>query len=177
MNWIQFTHVLADDYGYAYKYIKRFEIPFDRNELKISHTLYNTGKKMIRGTHYTHNFTTIDNAKITENYEVELAFNGKFSRDIDEYATISGNKITFPGAPDKSFGSTIEGYTGDITENHVKIVNRRLGVGLDIKGDYPIREFMFYVDTLSISPEMYTYFDIPVGALYSWNTTYTPYEQ
>ena len=52
-NWIEFTHVLDEGGGYAYRYTKRLTLPEGAPELVISHQLKNTGAQSGSRPEYT----------------------------------------------------------------------------------------------------------------------------
>src|SRR5215470_11559992 len=73
-DWIEFTHKLTDTNGYAYLYTKRLSLTKDKAELVISHTLQNTGTKVIDTSVYNHDFYMIDNQTTGPDFVVRFPF-------------------------------------------------------------------------------------------------------
>lgn len=187
-NYVVFTHILKDSYGYGYKYTKRVELTLGKPELVISFDLKNTGKKRILTSQYSHNFFNIDNDYIGNNYELELFFPAKyklvlpksFQNDFFPYVVLEDNKliflkdlILFEGeGTDYGIYTRLTGFGDSVSENRCILKNKRTGAGVDISGDFPLSAFNFWADISTICPESFIDISIAPGESKKWKRVY-----
>ena len=187
-NWIEFTHTLRNDYGYGYTYMKRIELTESKPELIISYSLKNTGSRTITSEQYNHNFFTIDNEYIGENYELRLFFPAKFQTFHPEvfkkkgsflpYAAIEKHRIVILKTIDVKGGifSIMEGFGDDVSQHHGIIKNKKTGACVDIRGDASLSGFHFWADDMTICPEFFVAIAVEPGGMQEWKRVYTFYE-
>ena len=51
-------------------------------------------------------------------------------------------------------------------------MNHETGAGVTISGDYPLWDFMFYVEPQSICAELFVFLSLSPGEIRTWQTTY-----
>ena len=176
-DWVEFTHELTDSYGYGYVYIKRMELTKGKPELVISHSLKNTGTKILIADQYCHNFFTIDYDTIGNTYQIDLFFPAKFKNDLKPYALIQDNNIIILKDLDRSISSVMEGYDSSVSHNHCIIRNTNTKACVDIKGDFPLSDFFFYADTSVICPEFFAGILVEPNETQQWNRVYNFFEE
>jgi hypothetical protein len=183
-NWVEFTHTLADDYGYSYVYTKRMTLPESKPELVISYTLVNTGAREISCQQYNHNFFTIDDSYIGPDYEVQLFFPAEFQTfhprsfqdkgDFLPYMEIADQRILVLKHIDVPGGlfSVMRGFTDSVKQHRGILSNTRTGASVEIQGDLPLSEFHFWADDMTICPEFFILIEVSPGRSLSWSRTY-----
>ncbi|MHB9030581.1 MAG: hypothetical protein ACYC9O_17590 [Candidatus Latescibacterota bacterium] len=171
-NWIEFTHIMQDSYGFGYVYTKRIELKKGRPELILSHSLKNTGKKTIIADQYCHNFFQIDHDNAGKNYRVDLFFPARFERNLEPVAVLRDNSIIFEQDVSKALFTYMAGYGSDVSHNHAIIRNLRTGAGVDIRGDFPLRGFNFYAAVDAVCPEFFVDINVEPGKTQNWTRSY-----
>jgi hypothetical protein len=171
-NWIEFTHRLADSYGYGYMYVKRLELKKGKAELVLSHILKNTGRVTFSTDQYCHNFFLIDREDAGKSYRVDLFFPARFKTDQAPGAVIRGHSIYIERTVEGALFSYMEGYGDSVSHNRAVVTNTRTGAGVDIRGDFPLFGFNFYSDVDSVCPEFFIYVTVAPGETAKWTRTY-----
>lgn len=171
-NWIEFTHTLHDNYGFAYIYTKRMELLKGKPELIISHSLKNTGKRSLSTTQYCHNFFIIDGENIGRNYHMHLSFIPQFQTDLTQSATIRDSTVVLEQNLEKAIFSVVEGFGDTPAYNRAVILNTHVGAGVEIKGDIPLTSFHFYAEQYSFCPELFVKISVEPGKTQKWKRYY-----
>ncbi|MFC1693788.1 hypothetical protein ACFL1R_09815 [Candidatus Latescibacterota bacterium] len=174
--WVEFTHELSDAYGYGYIYVKRMELSHGKPELVISHSLKNTGTKVIIADQYNHNFFTIDNMPMAKNYEVDLFFSAQSERDLKPNVSLVNNTLVFDGEEGSVF-TIFKGFSDSVSHNHCIIRCTKTGAGVDIKGDFPLSGFNFWSDGVTVCPELFLWIVLDPGETQSWKRIYAFFEE
>jgi len=184
-EWIEFTHMLSDSFGYGYTYKKRMVLTTDKSELVIEYSLENTGTRNIECEQYNHNFFTIDSDYIGKYYELQLFFEPEFTtfhpdqfkekESFYPYALIKDKKIIFLQPfinVEGGIFSVMGGYDKSVAHNHAVIRNIRTHACVDISGDFPLERFHFWANRTTICPEFFIKIDIKPGETRKWTRTY-----
>ena len=112
------------------------ELPEGKPELVISHSLKNTGTKAINTQQYNHNFFSIDNDYIGDNYQLNLFFPAKYETvhpeqfrekmNFEPYAVLRDNKIIIMKDIDVEGGifTIFSGFNDSVSENHGIVRNK-----------------------------------------------------
>lgn len=173
-DWIEFIQQSPDFKGWAYRFVKRIEIPPERPAFTIYHSLENTGTRALDTDYYCHNFTIIDDEPIGPAYELTFAFEPVFPQDLKGYARVEGERVQFVKAlSGTSIYAEFEGYDVVPETNAVTICNNDSGAGLRIKGDYGAYEYHYWSTTLATCPEPFIKIDLAPGESMEWTDTYT----
>ncbi|MBN2480830.1 MAG: hypothetical protein JXB19_03755 [Bacteroidales bacterium] len=175
---IAFTQELNDT-EYSYEYTKTISLIRGKPEMKISHILKNTGKRVIETNVYNHNFFVIDNQPTGTGFVVTFPFTivadtGK----IGEIKEIHYNKISF--RRDLLRGETVRlgtitGYSNDIKDFDITLENSKTGAGVRIKGDRPLSRILFWASLKTLCPETYININIEPGQEFIWAIFYEFY--
>ena len=174
-NWITYTHILHDAYGFGYVYEKHMELIEGKQELVIRSSLKNTGTRPILEDHYNHNYFGIDADPIGSNYEVEFAFSPVMKENRmppEETAAIKDNRLIYHKTVEQSFLLIFDGFSDAPSDGHVIIENTRTGAGVEIRGDFPLYGFNFWTSTTTLSPELFVKIDAQPGETKEWTRTY-----
>ena len=171
-NWVEFTHILADEHGYGYTYTKRMELPPDSPELVVLHRMDNTGTEHIHMDQYCHNFFQIDNEFVGDQYELQVFFPVTINRDLGEKARLDGT--TFKITQDKLQGSVwaeLFDMTGTVADNRCLVTNKNTGAAVGVTGDFPLSRFVVFGTSDVLCPEMFVLLDIAPGESQEWTRT------
>jgi hypothetical protein len=160
------------------------ELTEGQPELIISYRLENTGSRTISCQQYNHNFFSIDNTLIDENYKVQLFFKPEFKtfhpkqfetqKNFLPYADIKNNAIRILKTIDVQGGifSIMEGFSDNISHHRGIIRNKKTGAGVEIIGDMPLSEFHFWADDMTICPEFFIPIHLEPGEIKEWKRIY-----
>ncbi len=173
-GWIEFAQQLAGPNGWAYSYVKRIEIATDAPGFVIGHRMTNTGRKRIDILHYNHNFTIIDDAPISDAYELELPFEIGLSTKPNDLYRIDGRRFAIArelGEKDIVW-AVLQGFGDSAADNAGVIRNTATGAGLRFKGDLPCIEYYVYGERTCICPEPLVRIEIDPGADKTWDIDY-----
>lgn len=178
-NAIEFTHLLKDSSGYAYKYTKTISLTDGKPELKVSHCLKNIGARKIETTVYNHNFFMIDHQttdpSITIRFPFELTGDGL---GVGEFAELKGNKIKFLKSlkeKDRVLIRDLKGFDESVADHSFSIQNHQTGAGVRLKGDKPLEHLVFWSCGTTSCPEPYIKINIEPGEESSWVNEYEFY--
>ncbi len=176
-DWISFTHVIASDFGFAYKYIKRIEL-LDEGFV-IRHTLENTGDKTIETDQFNHNFFVIDKTQSGTDFSVEFPFSLQTESDTRGLVSIDDKKIKFEKMVEQGKSTFLEltGFGESADDHQVTVVNHKTGAGIKFAVDQPIYRMAFWTCKTTLCPENFIWIDVEPGETMQWNSTYTVFEQ
>ncbi|MBT4482700.1 MAG: hypothetical protein HOC71_03370 [Candidatus Latescibacteria bacterium] len=147
------------------------------------------GTQTLVAEQYNHNFFTIDNEYIGENYELELFFPPVFEtfhpekfnrqRSFMPYSKIQDNKIIVLQDVDVDVGifSIMSGFGNSVSHHHGIIRNKRTRACVDIKGDTRLAGFHFWTDIITFCPEFFIGISVKPGETQNWKRIYTFYEE
>jgi hypothetical protein len=196
-NSIEFIQTLSHPAsGYGYVYRKTIRLVGDKPEMVMEHSLKNTGANTIQNQVYNHNFVRIDNLPTGPDYMVAVPF------EIKEGVTPApqrppGQKAEHPTGPstpgayvvekdrvsylkalqgDDHVGFPVLGFGNSASDHDIRIENRRLGVGVRIKGDRPLARVSLWSIRQVITMEPYIEISVSPGQEFHWTNTYTFYK-
>ncbi len=176
---VTFYHDLKDK-EYSYQYEKNVQLINGKPELVLSHSLKNTGRKIIDTNVYDHNFFMIDRQPVGPGYVVSLPYIIE-SEGVDnssDFSEVAGKKILFRrnvrrGEDINYFN--LAGYGPDISDYDIRIENRVAGAGVRITCDQPILKLAFWCCSTTLCPEPYIGIKIPRGEEMIWKIRYQFY--
>ena len=176
-DWIEFTHVLKDDSGYAYLYKKTIRLVKGKPEMTIEHSLKNTGSKLIRTAQYNHNFFVIDNQTTGPDMVIQFPFEPKPTKDLKGLAQVTGKDLMYTQALEKgqSVFTELEGFGASASDYDLRIENRKSGAGVRIRGDRPLVKMVFWSIRTTACPEPYIQIEVAPGREEKWKFTYDFY--
>jgi hypothetical protein len=176
-DWVEFTHLLKDKTGYAYRYTKRVSLAKDQPELILEHALKNTGKRSIDTSVYDHDFFVIDGQTTGPDFTVKFPFPVRSKDDLKGLAETRGNELVYLQQLQKgqSAASYLEGFGDTAKDNDIRVENRKAGAGVHQTGDHPLSKLYFWSIATTVCPEAYIHMTIAPGKETHWQIKYEFY--
>lgn len=176
-NWVEFTQVLKDKSGYAYRYTKRLSLAKDKPELVLEHTLKNTGKRPIDTSVYDHDFFVIDGQTTGPDFTIKFPFAVHAKEDLKGLAETRGNELVYLQQLQKrqSAASYLEGFGDSAKDNDIRVENRKAGAGVRETGDHPLSKLYFWSIPTTVCPEAYIHMAMEPGKETHWQIKYEFY--
>jgi hypothetical protein len=179
-DWIEYEQELQGSRGAAYRYVKRVALDADRPVVKVSRSLENKGVRVLKTSHYCHNFVSVDNHtvlgppwKVEFGYKLAPHPNPKYWRPRG-LVEIRGSSLEFVSAmSDGALFLLMTHEPRDASANWFRLANPEAGVSVTIKGDRPVSRIAFYAAGGAICPEAFVQLDVEPGRCESWETVYT----
>ena len=174
---IEFTQRLKSEEGYAYIYRKTVRLMKGKPELRIEHSLKNTGYKAIETTQYNHNFFVIDHEVVGPDVAVKFAFAPVPQRGFANRAEVQGQKIVFPHELEGKNGvfSELTGSSKDVKDYDFRVENVKSGAGVHITSDQALDKVNFWAIRTVASAEPYIKLRIEPGKESHWTIRYDFY--
>jgi hypothetical protein len=174
---IVFTHVLNGPSGYAYVYTKTVRLVKGKPELRLEHSLKNTGTKVIDTNNYNHNFFTWGGLATGPDFSIQFPFDARVPRPLLPAAEVKDRRFTYLKTltGDDVVQTTFEGLSKSPADYDFKLENRKAGLGVHVKGDQPIIRLYFWSVPTIASLEPYLQVHVEPGAEMKWNLDYEFY--
>ncbi len=172
-DWIEFTHTLQRESGWAYDYTKRIELLKDEPGFSIIHILKNKGNKAIHTNQFNHNFFVMDQEVTGPDFSLEFPFNLSSEDYPTDLVELKENKVLIK--KELSAGSifmTLDGFGETAADNQVKIVNQKTGAGVQISVDKALQKIVFWAIATTLCPEPYIQLDVAPGEKETWVSEY-----
>lgn len=169
-NSISFLQSISTGFGYAYEYEKTIHLSVGSPELIISHKLKNTGKRIIRGNPYCHNFFTLDKHAVGPDYVLEFP---KPVSPIDDFGKSVnwGEKHLWLNRELKD-GEWIGGHLDPSLSRNYRLSDKKSGISVEVISDVDPGPFFIILFRHSFSVEPMVLFEIKPGESFTWNRTY-----
>ena len=158
----------------AYDYVKTVRI-LSSACFEIAHTLRNTGRGLLRCTHYNHNFFTLDHQAIGAEREIDFPFrpDGHW-RSAYDHVHLTGSGIRFTG-PVSSEGPSV--FMGDLhapapVPIDFRVRDRESGLGVHVQGDRPFTHMVFWANGRVACIEPYILLEMQPGDTITWTLRY-----
>lgn len=176
-EWIEFTHVLTSDTGYAYVYTKTVRLAKGRPVMTLEHSLRNTGKKVIETSVYDHNFFVMDGQPTGPESIVRFPFEAHAKADLKNLADVHKDELVYRQELEKgqSVFTELDGFGATSKDYDIRLENRKAGTGVRIIGDKPIEKLIFWSIRKTFCPEPYINMRIEPGKESVWKITYEFY--
>jgi hypothetical protein len=174
---ITFTQSLKAASGYGYKYAKTVSVK--GAELRIAHTLENTGTKPLSTDHYNHNFFNVNGDAVGKNYELEFPFEPKAAAPKERFAELvklDGKMLTLSGPLDKgSIYAELSGFSKEPRSKDAAVTMKHTPTGVTVRvvGDQPPSKFNVWGIKTTLCPEPFLQFDLAPGKKTAWTWVYT----
>ncbi len=176
-NKVEFTQTL-DDTSYSYVYKKTVALVKRKPGMAISHTLKNTGKKIIETEVYDHNFFMLDKQTTGPGFTITLPYNINAEGGKPDLAEIRGNKIVFTkelARNEHVFYTALNGFGDNAKDYDIKVENENTGAGARITCDRPLSKMVFWSASTTVCPEPYIHVKVNPGDSFSWKISYEYY--
>jgi hypothetical protein len=167
---VVFVQDLNATFGYGYHYEKQVVLSENCPEIKITHTLKNTGVKAISTNSYCHNYMRFDNDYIGKNYTIE------FNKGVSPVGFFDGRVVftdkIFGLSSDLTNSSPVEGALDVHGSKRFVVTNKKTGTSVDVTSDTGFESFYLYIWRLSFCPEPMIRIILKPGESFTWNTNY-----
>ncbi|NQU85603.1 MAG: hypothetical protein HQ541_07565 [Mariniphaga sp.] len=170
-DWIIFTHKINSDFGYGYIYQKTIRLK--NNGFYIEHKLQNTGRKAIETDQFNHNFFMIDAEKSGPAFNISFPYTISTEDDLKGYVEINDKDLYFiKELEDTSIFLNLSGYSNEIDDHQVTVVNRKSGAGVTFTVDKPLSRMAFWACETTLSPENSIWISVKPGEEETWTSDY-----
>lgn len=171
-DWITFTHEINSDFGYGYIYQKTIKLK--SNGFFIEHKLQNTGEKTIETDQFNHNFFMIDAEKSGPAFNISFPYTISTEDDLKGYLEIKDKDLYFiKELEDNSVFLGLSGYSSEVVDHQVTVVNRKTGAGVTFTVDKPLYRMVFWACETTLSPENSIWISVEPNGEENWTSDYT----
>jgi hypothetical protein len=175
---VEFLHQLKDT-AYSYEYKKSVRLLKGKPELVLTHSLKNTGKRVIETDVYDHNFFLLDRQPTGPGLVLRFPFllTSEDARGLGELAAIRGDSIVLLRqlADRESVYAVLHGYGGQPTDYDIRLENHVTGAGLRITCDRPLSKLVYWGSPKALCPEPYIRVKVQPGETFTWRILYEFY--
>jgi hypothetical protein len=175
---VLFTQKL-DDTSYAYLYKKEVRLLKGKPELVLTHSLKNTGKRVIESDVYNHNFFVLDKLPMGPGLVIRFPFILSSSeRDgTVGLSAIRGDSIEILRKPEghESVYAVLSGYSGSAKDYDIRLENRSTGAGIRITCNRPLSKLAYWGSSSILCPEPYIKVKVLPGETFTWTIRYEFY--
>jgi hypothetical protein len=172
---IEFRQTLTDPAtGFGYIYRKTIRLVPGKPEMRIEHSLTNTGTRSLSTQMFNHNFLTLGHGPAADGFRVTMPFAIGTTRQPDATAArIDGNAIVYRRSlkpaevvalPVTGYGTEASGYDFRLADAH--------GTGVAIKGDRPLSRLQLWSIRPVVAIEPYVSLVIDRGQTVRWSFAY-----
>ena len=160
--------------GYSYELHK--EIGVQETSFTIKYNLKNTGDKIINTNEYVHNFVSINNDLVGENYYLNFPFELKpelFDETVNSEmaVAIGSNSIEFKNIPNEQFFfSNLSG--GEMVSASWELINLNSKIGIRENASFQTNKVNLWGWRHVISPESCIALSIAPGVSKEWTRQY-----
>ncbi len=174
---IEFSQDIQDaSSGYGYHYEKTMELATDKPVLTIKHQLTNQGARPIRTEIYDHNFLAIDRQPPGPNVAIRLPFQiVPVLAPEKDLAEFRGNEVVYLKTltgEDRVYG-IMRGFSESPADYNIRIENAKLGAGLTIVGDQPLKRVAIWSIRAVFAVEPFIEISVEPGQTATWMYAYT----
>ncbi len=175
---VQFIHSLKDK-AWSYEYEKTVKLIKDKPEMVLTHSLKNTGLRILETSVYNHNFFVMDEQTTGPGFTVTFPFAlpGEPGNEMKDFVQFKGRQLSFLKelAPKEHilFRDLSAGAT---TDYEIKIESHKTGAAVKITSDKPISKLVFWSASTTLCPEPFIKLKVDPGKEVSWSIRYEFYD-
>ncbi|MEN8228309.1 MAG: hypothetical protein ABFS38_09165 [Bacteroidota bacterium] len=171
-DWITFTHEIQGDFGYGYLYQKTIQLK--NNGFFIEHKLQNRGEKAIETDQFNHNFFMIDTEKSGPAFNISFPYAISTEDDLKGTMEIKEKDLYFiKELKDNSLFLGLTGYSSEVADHKVTVINRKSGAGVTFSIDKPLSRMVFWACETTLCPENSIWISAEPGETENWTSDYT----
>jgi len=175
---LEFLHQLKDT-AYSYEYKKSVRLSKGKPELVLTHSLKNTGKRVIETDVYNHNFFLLDHQPTGPGLVLKFPFllTSEEARGFGDLTAIRGDSIVLLRqlADRESVYAVLHGYGGQPNDYDIRLENHVTGAGLRITCDRPLSKLVYWGSPKALCPEPYIRVKVQPGETFTWRILYEFY--
>jgi len=174
---IEFTQDIHDASSrYGYHYEKTMVLDSDNPVLTIKHRLTNNGGRPIDTEIYDHNFLSIDRQPPGPDVAISFPFQiVPVLTPEKDLAEIRGNQVVYLKTltgEDRVY-AIMRGFSESPADYHIRMENARLGAGLTIVGDQPLKRIAVWSIRAVLAVEPFIEISVAPGQTATWTYKYT----
>ncbi|WP_066219949.1 hypothetical protein [Formosa haliotis] len=174
-DWIDFTHTISSDFGYAYIYKKRIKL--SKQGFVVEHAIQNTGSKPMHLEWNTSTSFKAENNKAELPFQIIYPYKIKTENTLEDYVNISGNAIQFTKAlGGLSVNLNLKGFESITPNTKLTIENPNSKVGLTMSIDQNLIKEQLFANGNLISLGNRIAISVPVNGEKTWITHYFLYD-
>lgn len=163
--------------GYGFKLVKR--IALEKNSFKVRYTLSNTGDLPIITNEYIHNFLSINNRDIDENYKLIFPFElkpQKFKESVnpENIVKFKNDTIYWDNNPSGQFFFS-EIQNGLSQNGKWILIHEKEKAGISETTDFKLQRINLWGDTHVVSPEIFVKISLLPGRTAEWTRTFSTF--
>jgi hypothetical protein len=176
---VTFTQDVRDPAsGFGYAYMKTLRLTPGRPEMRLEHSLRNTGTRRIENSVYDHNFLTLDGRPVDANYVIKAPYEIKSTRPpTSALAEIRGREVVYLKAltENEVVSTPLQGFGPTAADYDFRIENTAAGAGVRMTADRPMSNAALWSMRTTIAVEPFIAIAIDPGQEFTWTLTYTYY--
>lgn len=176
---VEFIHEVNDlSSGYAYVYRKTVRLTRGKPEMVLEHSLKNTGRRVIDTSAYDHNFLVLDKQSPGPEFVIAFPFEIKTDRPPKkDLAEIRGNQIVYLKTLENEERATtpVQGFSDSPKDYDIRIENRKVGAGMRITADCPLRSAALWSIRTVLCVEPFITIAVDPEREFTWKISYTFY--
>lgn len=172
-----FRHLIENVSGYSYCYTKCVALAVGTPELLITHTLKNTGRKVIKTKIYNHNFLTIGHLLTDSNVVVKFPENivKNASDNKNGILNIEKNQVGFTRQIFPNESVMMMNINDNPMESSIIVEDKRLKAGIKITSDTKYSTIHFWASERTCCPEPYIDIELLPQQEKDWSFKYAFY--
>ena len=175
---VEFLHQL-NDAAYSYAYKKAVQLIKGKPELVLTHSLKNTGKRVLETDVYDHNFFLIDHQPTGPGLVLRFPYRltSEEARGLGQLAAIQGDSIVLLRqlVGEESVYAVLHGYGDQSSDYDIRLENHNTGAGLRITSDRPLSKLVYWGSPKTLCPEPYIHVTVQPGETFTWRIAYEFY--
>jgi hypothetical protein len=176
---VTFTQDVRDPAsGYGYAYTKTVRLLPGRSEMRLEHSLRNTGTRRIENSVYNHNFLTIDGRPVDGGYVIKAPYDIKSTRPpASGLAEIRGRDVVYlkPLTANDVVSTPLQGFGSTAADYDFRVEHTGAGVGVRMTADRPMSNAALWSMRTTIAVEPFIAIALDPGQEFTWTLTYTYY--
>ena len=176
---VEFAQELTDpSSGYGYVYRKIVRLAEGKPEMRLEHSLRNTGTRAIRTSVYNHNFLVLDGHPPGPGFFIEFPFTIESKRPPEKaVAEIRGNRIVYVKTLEGRDVVTtpVQGFGNSAKDHEIRIDSGAAGAGMVITADRPLSRASLWSIRSVVSMEPFIALAIEPGSEFTWTSSYRYY--
>jgi hypothetical protein len=143
----------------------------------ISHTLKNTGQKVIETTAFDHNFFVMDRQPSGPGFVVRFPFEPRVKFDVEGVLALRDRELYFLKElhGEETAMATLEGFGSTAKDYEIAVENQKTGAGMKITGDTPLVSLRVFFRRPNVCPEPFIRLLIEPGQERKWEMRYQMY--
>jgi hypothetical protein len=139
----------------------------------IAHKLRNTGQKSIETDQFNHNFFMIDGEISGPAFTINFPYTISTQDNLKDMMSIEGSALKFNKEfRDTSLFMTLTGYSNEVSDHSVTVVNHNSGAGVTLSMDQPIYRMCFWACETTLCPENFIWISAAPGEEMQWKADY-----